>query len=99
MKVSDCYKERYHINRKHCKRDASISRRAEVGLLRKNKRFRSLFDAPSVVIVTLWELIRSQVNYGVEEKYLLWGLVFLKVYAKNEEIHCTIVGFPTKQEF
>jgi hypothetical protein len=65
----------------------------------KDERFRSLFGAPSLVIAALWELIRSQVNYGVEEKHLLWGLVFLKVYAKNEETHCSIVGFPTKQEF
>jgi hypothetical protein len=30
---------------------------------------------------------------------LLWGLIFLKVYAPNEEIHCAIVGFPTRKEF
>jgi len=65
----------------------------------KDERFRSLFGAPSLVIAALWELMRSQVNFGVEEKHLLWGLLFLKVYAKNEETHCAIVGFPTKQEF
>jgi hypothetical protein len=65
----------------------------------KDERFRSLFGAPSVVIAALWELIRSNVNDDVEEKHLLWGLVFLKVYAKNEEIHCALVGFPTRKEF
>jgi hypothetical protein len=65
----------------------------------KDERFRSLFGAPSVVIAALWELIRLNVNYGVEEKHLLWGLVFLKVYAKNEETHCALVGFPTKKNF
>jgi hypothetical protein len=65
----------------------------------KDERFRSLFGAPSLVIAALWELMRSQVNFGVEEKHLLWGHLFLKVYAKNEETHCAIVGFPTKQEF
>jgi hypothetical protein len=65
----------------------------------KDERFRSLFGAPSVVIAALWELIRSNVNDDVEEKHLLWGLLFLKVYAKNEEIHCAIVGFPTRKEF
>jgi hypothetical protein len=56
----------------------------------KDEHFRSLFGAPSLVIAALWELIRSQVNYGVEEKHLLWGLVFLKVYAKkrNSLCHC-----------
>jgi hypothetical protein len=52
-----------------------------------------LLGALSVVIAALWELIQSQVNYGVEGKHLLWGLVFLKVYAKNEETHCAIVDF------
>jgi hypothetical protein len=65
----------------------------------KDERFRSLFGAPSVVIAALWELIRSNVNDDVEEKHLLWALVFLKVYAKNEEIHCAIVGFPTRKAF
>ena len=65
----------------------------------KDERFRSLFGAPSVVIAALWELIRSNVNEDVHEKHLLWGLIFLKVYAPNEEVHCAIVGFPTRKEF
>jgi hypothetical protein len=65
----------------------------------KDEQFRSLFGAPSVVIAALWELIRSNVNEDVHENHLLWGLVFLKVYAPNKEVHCAIVGFPTRKEF
>ena len=31
--------------------------------------------------------------------HILWGLIFLKVYAPNEEVHCGLVGWPTKQQF
>jgi hypothetical protein len=44
-------------------------------------------------------LSRSNANENVHEKHLLWGLIFLNAYAPNEEIHCAIVGFPTRKEF
>ena len=35
----------------------------------------------------------------VEQKILLYKLVFLKVYAPNEEAHCSIVDWPCKRTF
>ena len=65
----------------------------------KEDRFRSLFGAPPVAIAAAWELIKDSVDNDIYHRHLLWGLVFLKVYAKNEETHCSIVGWPTKKEF
>jgi hypothetical protein len=50
-------------------------------------------------IAVLWQLIKSNVNDDVHEKHLLWGLTFVKAYAPNEELHCAIIGFPTRKEF
>jgi hypothetical protein len=34
-----------------------------------------------------------------KRKHLLWALVFPKVYATSEEVHCVIVGWPHVQTF
>lgn len=65
----------------------------------KDARYRSLFGAPLLVITALWQLIKNIVDDGYEIKHLLYGLVFLKVYAKNQSIHCAIVDWPTEKEF
>jgi hypothetical protein len=38
------------------------------------------------------------VEEKTNRKHLLWGLLFLKLYS-TEEVHCAIVGHPTKKEF
>ena len=65
----------------------------------KKERFISLFGAEQKVIAGLWALIENDVDKDVELKHLLWALLFLKVYAPNEEAHCAMVGWPTKKEF
>lgn len=65
----------------------------------KEDRFKSLFGACPIVIAAAWELIKASVDDNIDQSHLLWGLVFLKVYAPNEETHCSIVGWPTKKEF
>ena len=65
----------------------------------KDARFKSLFGAPFVVIAADWELIKDSIRDDVERYHILWALIFLKVYAPNEEVHCGLVGLPTKQQF
>ena len=65
----------------------------------KEERFVSLFGAQPKVIAGLWELIKNDVNDGILLKHLLWALIFLKIYAPNEDAHCAMVGWPTKQLF
>jgi hypothetical protein len=36
---------------------------------------------------------------NAKRKHLLWALVFLKVYATSEEVHCAIVGWSHVQTF
>ena len=66
----------------------------------KETRFRSCFGAPSEVISSLWNKIVAQgeIESGGQPKHLLWALVFLKVYS-TEEIHCSIVGWPSRKTF
>ena len=65
----------------------------------KDARYRSLFGAPLLVITAAWQMIKYLVCDDYEIKHLLWGLVFLKVYVKNQTIHCSIVGWPIVKEF
>jgi hypothetical protein len=64
----------------------------------KDERFRALFGAPSVVIAEIWQRLIPMIEEKTNRKHLLWGLLFLKVYS-TEEVHCAIVGHPTKKEF
>ena len=38
-------------------------------------------------------------NDDVAGYQILWVLIVLKVYTFNEEVHCGLVGWPTKQKF
>jgi hypothetical protein len=64
----------------------------------KDERFRALFGAPCIVIAEIWHRLIPMVEEKTDRKHLLWGLLFLKVYS-TEEVHCAIVGHPTKKEF
>jgi hypothetical protein len=73
-----------------------------------NKRFRAFFGAPSLTIADVWNRIWERL--GPDEKdqvckkgtpqcqYLLYALLFLKLYA-SEEVHCSIVGWPSVKTF
>ena len=71
----------------------------------KAKQIVSLFGASSVVVADLWNRIEPALlgdkssGWGAEPKHLLWALLFLKVYAKSEEVHCAIVGWPHSDTF
>jgi hypothetical protein len=65
----------------------------------KQERFKSLFGANIDVITEIWNRIEQNVDAGVVPKHLLYGLVFLKVYGKSEEVHCAIVDWPTAKTF
>ena len=66
----------------------------------KDQRFRGCFGAPSIVVAELWNLIQAHggLDKDAKPKHLLWALVFLKVYS-TEELHCAIVGWPSKKTF
>jgi hypothetical protein len=68
----------------------------------KDARFRSLFGASSTIVAEIWHRIEGTVaaeDPNAKQKHLLWALVFLKVYATSEEVHCAIVGWPHVQTF
>ena len=65
----------------------------------KDERIRSFFGASSVVLVDLWNRLKTQdLDTGATLKHLLWSLVFLKVYASSEVL-CAIVGWPNRKTF
>lgn len=73
-----------------------------------DKRIRALFGAPSFIIANIWNRIWYQLRPDEKDnvckkgdpqfQYLLYALVFLKVYA-SEEVHCSIVGWPCVKTF
>jgi hypothetical protein len=68
----------------------------------KDARFKSLFGASSTIVAEIWHRIEATVaaeDPNAKRKHLLWALVFLKVYATSEEVHCAIVGWPHLQTF
>jgi hypothetical protein len=53
--------------------------------------FRDFFGAPPVIIAELWNIIFPWTDHECKPLYLLWALVFLKVYG-TESVNCRIVG-------
>jgi hypothetical protein len=48
-------------------------------------------------VAEIWHRIEGTVaaeDPNAKQKHLLWALVFLKVYATSEDVHCAIVGWP-----
>ena len=68
--------------------------------LSNERRFRSFYGASSSTCERLWMLIDpyKTMPRGVQPFHLLWGLLFLKVYA-TEPVHCSIVGCPDEKTF
>ena len=66
-----------------------------------DQRIRAFFSAPSLIIADLWNQIWNRLGSDKKDEvckkgspqcqYLLYALLFLKVYA-TEEVHCSIVG-------
>jgi len=65
----------------------------------KDKRFKACFGASSTIVAELWNRIQARgIDSAARPKHLLWALVHLKVYS-TEEIHCSIVGWPSTKTF
>lgn len=73
----------------------------------KDRRIRAFFGAPTSIISNIWNLVwvklskqesDSIIDDGVQFKYLLYALVFMKVYS-TEEVHCSIVDWPSTKTF
>jgi len=65
----------------------------------KDRRFKACFGASSSIVAELWNRIRARgIESGAKKKHLLWALIHLKVYS-SEEIHCSIVGWPSAKTF
>ena len=65
----------------------------------KKSRIRAIFGISPDIIAGIWNRIWKKLSKrereelteeGVQHKYLLYALVFLKVYS-TEEVHCAIV--------
>ena len=73
-----------------------------------NERIRSFFGAPCSIIAMVWNRIWERLDPGEKDEvckrgkpqcqYLLYALLFLKVYS-TEEVHCSIVGWPSAKTF
>ena len=74
----------------------------------RDGRIRSFFGAPCSIIAVIWNRIwvamtpleKEEVckNGTPQCRYLLYSLLFLKVYS-SEEVHCSIVGWPSVKSF
>jgi len=66
----------------------------------EDRRFREFFGCSAVVVRSLWRRLAmtSQVPYGGEPKHLLWTLLFMKVYPK-ENVMCTLIKVKDPKTF
>ena len=64
------------------------------------RHFRAFFGASPLTCERLWTLLNPKATMpkGVQPFHLLWGLVFMKVYA-TEAVHCKIVDSPDEKTF
>ena len=66
----------------------------------EDRIIRELFGYAVVVVLSLWRrlAITSQVSYCGEPKHLLWTLLFMKVYPK-ENVMCTLIKVKDPKTF
>lgn len=66
----------------------------------QDRVMRGFFGVPIPVMTNLWNRLEPTVNFqsGALPKHLLWSLLFLKLYS-TEEVHCALVGWPTRKTF
>jgi len=64
------------------------------------RRFREFFGCAAVGVLSLLGRLAmiSQVPYGGEPKHLLWTLLFMKVYSK-ENVMCTLIKVKDPKAF
>ena len=66
----------------------------------KDKRFQEFFGCSAVVSLLVWRRLKLilQVPYGGKPNYLLWALLFMKVYPK-EGMMCTLIHVKDPKSF
>ena len=64
----------------------------------KLRRFKAHFGTSPLVCSIMWSMISTEVPSGASFLHLLWGLLFLKVYA-TESVLCGIVGGVDEKTF
>ena len=64
----------------------------------KIRRFKAYFGTSPLVCSILWSMISSDLPSGASFLHLLWGLIFLKVYA-TESVLSRIVGGADEKTF
>lgn len=66
----------------------------------QDRVIRGFFGVPIPVITDVWNKIESTIDFsgGALPKHLLWAMLFLKLYS-TEEVHCALVGWPTRKTF
>eukprot|EP00171_Calliarthron_tuberculosum_P006568 IDg6568t1 len=74
---------------------ASLKRAPGLNQCTAERRFRALYGVSPRVCATVWNLITSDLPPHASPKHLLWGLLFLKLYA-SENVHARIVGADEK---
>jgi hypothetical protein len=53
----------------------------------QDKIFRSMFGAPIGVITEIWNRLEEGLDPYAQEKHLLWGLVFIKIYSTEAKTY------------
>ncbi len=59
------------------------------------RRYKALFGVTPLVASVIWSLSEHSRRHDSSPRHLLWGLMFLKVYA-TEHVHATFVGIDEK---
>lgn len=72
-----------------------IRRAAGIHSTTADRRFRALFGTTPTVCVALWKRLSALPLAGGEPQHLLWGLMFLRVYA-SEVVHATMANADEK---
>ncbi len=72
-----------------------IQRAPGLGVVRSNRRFRSMFGVSPEVCAKTWNKLGSLRPENSEPRHLLWTLLFLKVYA-TETVNAAICSVDEK---
>lgn len=57
----------------------------------QKRRFRAFFGVSPKICPIVWNALVSKVPPSCQPRFLLWALLFLKIYA-SEHVHSNIVG-------
>jgi hypothetical protein len=77
-----------------------MGRHKNVATANEVTRFHSMFGTSPEICSLLWDHVDplSTMPNGVQDAHLLWGLMFLKLYAA-ESVHCALAGGVDEKTF